>query len=51
MQAATGIAGQAAALRELLSRDDSPALTAAERRLLAEWLNRLADATDETVTT
>jgi AcrR family transcriptional regulator len=45
MRLSTGIAGQAAALRELLSHDDSPTLTAAERTLLAEWLNRLADAT------
>jgi AcrR family transcriptional regulator len=38
------LAGRAVALREALRDSDGPGLTKAERDLLAEWLNRLADA-------
>jgi AcrR family transcriptional regulator len=41
---ADGLAGRAVALREALHDKNDLPLTGAERDLLAEWLNRLADA-------
>lgn len=38
------LARRAATLREALSRADTTALTPSERALLADWLDRLADA-------
>jgi AcrR family transcriptional regulator len=40
---ATGLSGRAVALREALRDNDELPLSDAERVLLAEWLNRLAD--------
>ncbi|WP_262008746.1 TetR/AcrR family transcriptional regulator [Streptomyces sp. FIT100] len=42
-----GLAGRAVALRETLRGRDTAALSPAERGLLAEWLDRLADAPAE----
>jgi AcrR family transcriptional regulator len=42
-----GVAPRAVALREALHRDDSNALTTNERALLADWLDRLANATSK----
>ncbi len=39
----TGVAGQAVALREMLNDEGFTVLTDAERALLAEWLDRVAD--------
>lgn len=40
-----GLAARAVALRESLQHKENPPMTPAERDLLAEWLNRLADHT------
>ena len=40
----TGVANRAAALREALRHDDASVLTVNERALLADWLDRMADA-------
>jgi AcrR family transcriptional regulator len=42
---ASGIVSRAVALREALSHDDTNVLTVNERALLADWLDRMADAT------